>query len=136
MTVATGLITRVDLDEVASGARQMSVSARLEAVIADGRRLVLLDNRGWSSSLHGGGVDLRAWISVEDIESTARVVVGPDEPSDGETYEQQAADHWGTLADLLRRHGVDVDAQELERLPHDVVLSQRLRAWIARRTGR
>ncbi|MEU9113558.1 hypothetical protein AB0D04_17680 [Streptomyces sp. NPDC048483] len=136
MTVVTRLVAHADLDDVATDARQMSVSVRLVAVLADGRSLVLLDDRGWSSSLHGGGVDLRAWISAEDVERTARAVVGPDEPSDGETPEQAAAGHWGSLAAIFGRQGVEVDPRELERLAHDVVLSERLRAWIARAAQR
>lgn len=134
MRVPTRLVTHVDLDDAATGGRQLSLSARLEAVTADGRRLVLLGDRGWASSLHGSG-DMRARIAAEDIESTARMVVGPDEPMDDETHEQQAAAHWGSLARRLGRQGVDTDARELQRLPHDVVLSERLRAWIAGRTG-
>lgn len=128
MTVVTRLITHADLDVGATGARQMSVSARLEAVLADGRSVVLLADRGWSSS---GPAGIRARVSAEEVESTARMVVGPDEPFDGRTDEQMAADHWGALAGVLGRLGVDVDARELERVPHDVVLSERLRAWIA-----
>ena len=41
------------------------------------------------------------------------------------------ADHWAALSQTLRRQGVVVHAQELKRLPHDVVLSQRLLARIA-----
>ena len=47
MTVAR-LVTLLDLDGGA-GARSMSVSARHEAVLADGRRIVLLDDRGWTT---------------------------------------------------------------------------------------
>jgi hypothetical protein len=128
MTVVTRLVTHAELDEVATDARQLSVSARLEAVLADGRSLVLLDDRGWSVS---GPVDIRARISAEDVESDTRMVVGPDEPFDGQTHEQAAADHWSSLAGILGQQGVNVDARELARLPHDVVLSERLRAWIA-----
>lgn len=131
MTVVTRLVTHADLDGSATDARQLSVSARLEAVLADGRSLVLLDDRGWGASLPAGGGDIRAWISVEEVERTARVVVGPDEPAEGETPEQSAAGHWGSLARSLARRGVDVDARELARLPHEVVLSDRLRAWLA-----
>ncbi|MCX4776575.1 hypothetical protein [Streptomyces sp. NBC_01264] len=127
MTVVTRLVTYTDLDAGGTSARQLSVSARLEAVLADGRSVVLLDDRGWSSS---GPAGLLASTSGEDLEETARTVVGPDEPFDGMTREQMAAGHWGHLADVLGQHGVDVAAHELERLPHDVVLSARLRAWI------
>jgi hypothetical protein len=137
MTAVTRLVTHVDLDDAATHARQMSVSARLEAVLADGRSLTLLDDRGWGAWLHGGGAgdepaDIRASVSVEDIETDARMVVGPDEPVDGETHEEMAAGHWSHLAGILGQQGVDAEAQELERLPHDVVLSGHLRAWLAR----
>ncbi len=60
----------------------------------------------------------------------ARTVVGPDEPNDGETHEQMAAGYWNFLADILKHQDVDVEAQELERLSHDVVLTERLQARI------
>lgn len=127
MTGVTGLVTHVDLDDGATRAGQMSMSARLVAVLADGRSLVLLDDRGWSL---WGPVDVRKLISVEDVERDARMVVGPDEPGDGQTGEQMAADHWASLAGIIAWHGVSVDARDLERLPHDVVLSERLRERI------
>ncbi|MGP4110701.1 hypothetical protein ACTWP5_07265 [Streptomyces sp. 4N509B] len=131
MTGVVRLVTHVDLDGEAAGPRELSVSARLETVLADGRSVVLLDDRGWSSWLSGDDGDIGAFVSVEEIEETARVVVGPDEPVEGETHERMAAGHWGFLAGVLRGRGVDVDAGELERLRHDVVLSDRLRARIA-----
>jgi len=47
----TRLVTFVDVDDNVADARQMSVSARHEAVLVNGRRVLLLDDRGWSSSL-------------------------------------------------------------------------------------
>jgi hypothetical protein len=107
----------------------MSVSARHEAELVDGRRVLLLDDRGWSSSANVP--DFWAVTSVKDIEETARMVVGPDEPYDGRSQEDMEADHWAFLSEILRRQGVVVDAQELKRLPHDVVLSERLLAHVA-----
>ncbi|MFB7898210.1 hypothetical protein ACFC1B_17940 [Streptomyces xiamenensis] len=127
MTVVARLVTHADVDEGATTDRVISVSARLEAALEDGRSLVLLDDRGWSLT---GAPGMRARVSAGELESTARVVVGPDEPFDGRTHEQMADDHWNCLADALKRRGVDVHAHELERLPHDVVLSERLRTCL------
>ena len=45
--------------------------------------------------------------SVEDIEETARIVVGADEPFDEHSQEDMEADHWA-------------DPVELKQLPHDI----------------
>lgn len=58
------------------------------------------------------------------------MVVGPDEPSDGFSQEDAEQGHWAYLRDVLRQHGVVVDALDLRRLPHDVVLSERLLARV------
>jgi hypothetical protein len=146
VSAVTRLVTFVDLAEGVGDARQMSVSARHEAVLADGRRMLLLDDRGWHSTVRraywGGEVpdddsprdqlDSWAMTSVEDIEETTRVVVGPDEPPDGYTQEHMEATHWSYLAGVLREQGVVVDPLDLRRLPHDVVLSERLLARVGR----
>jgi hypothetical protein len=67
------LLTFADLDD--RGRRGHSISARLVAELADGSRVVLLDDRGWTSG-HGGV----AGHTPEEVEVTARMVVGPDEP--------------------------------------------------------
>ncbi|MDX6320260.1 MAG: hypothetical protein QOF52_118 [Propionibacteriaceae bacterium] len=98
----------------------------------NGRRVLLLDDRGWSVS---GPPNIWAATSVEDIVDTTRMVVGPDEPSDGHSHEDMEADHWALLAATLRQQGVDADAPELKRLPHDVVLSKRLLARVGHEPG-
>jgi hypothetical protein len=147
VSAVTRLVTFVDLAEGVGDTRQMTVSARHEAVLLDGRRVPLLDDRGWSSSsltaFHAGDAsdrdstreqqpDIWAMTSVEDIEQTARIVVGPDEPFDGSSQEDAEQGHWAYLSDVLRQHGVVVDALDLRRLPHDVVLSERLLARVGR----
>ncbi|UCM88494.1 hypothetical protein [Streptomyces marincola] len=128
MPDVTRLVTHAELEEATTNDRQLSVSARLEAVLADGRSVVLLDDRGWSQS---GPPGTHSYISAEEVEATARTVVGPDEPFGGRTWEQMENDHWGHLAGLLRHRGVDVTGDRLAELPHDVVLGERLRAWLA-----
>jgi hypothetical protein len=119
--------------------RTMSVDARHEAVLPDGRRLLLLDGRGWTSTLNRRSPeipDVWAATSVQDIEADARAVVGPDEPVEGRSWEEAEAAHWSFISDLLQRQGVVVDAAELRRLPHDVVLGDRLRARLTPRSSR
>jgi hypothetical protein len=149
MAAVTRLLTLVDVHDEVDDPRQMSVSARHEAVLPDGRRVLLLDDRGWVSSAlraYSAGEapdsdplqdqpDIWAMTSVEDIEEDARVVVGPDEPPEGHSQEDMEASHWAYLADVLRQQGVVVDAEELKRLPHDVVLSERLLARVGRGRG-
>jgi len=124
------LETVTDLQR-AGNDRDMSVSARLEAVLADGRRVVLLDGRGWTSSLRGfraDDMDVWATSSEAEIAETARAVVGPDEAYGGRSQSEMDAGHWTTLAETLRAEGVEAGADDLRRLPHDVVLTERLRA--------
>lgn len=116
MTAVARLVTLVD---VAAGAPGTSFSARHEAELADGRRVLLLDDRGWTSS--------GAAASIDEVVGTARVVVGPDEPFAGRSADEMEADHWDYLADILRKQGVVVDADALKRLPHDVVIGHALR---------
>jgi hypothetical protein len=144
MRAVTRLVTFVDLVEDV-GDTQMSFSARHEAVLSGDRRVLLLDDRGWTSSpliavRAGEGFDrdytreenpdIWAMTSVEDIEQTARMVVGPDEPSDGFSQEEAEHGHWAYLSSVLRQQGLFVDALDLRRLPHEVVLSDRLLARV------
>jgi hypothetical protein len=132
------LVTHADVGEDVDP-RRISVSARHEAVLEDGSRLLLLDDRGWTEELRGAGAngidDLWALTVERDIVETARVVVGPDEPFGGRSQDDMESDHWNTLAENLRNHGVGADAGELRQLPHDVVLSDRLRARLGQGPG-
>ena len=103
---------------------EMSFAALHLAVLDDGRRLTLLDDRGWGVS---GPPDLWQETTVEEIAEDARTVVGPDEAYDDHSQTDMAAAHWTSLADTLRQHGVLVNPEELSRLPHDVELTERVR---------
>lgn len=122
------LLTTADVDDGAPDDGRVSVRALHEAVLTDGRRLLLLDDRGWSSS------GTWAAVSVPDVEETTRMVVGPDEPAEGSTWEESQAGHWAYLARKLGGHGLRVDPGDLRRLPHDVVLGDRLLALLTLRS--
>lgn len=112
-----GLLTLADLNERHPNA----VSVRHDAVLSDGRQVVLLDGRGWSGSQP---VDEK---TIDDVKRTARMVVGPDEPPAGWTQAETEADHWATLERKLENAGIRTEGVELKALPHEVVLSDRLR---------
>jgi hypothetical protein len=130
------LVTFVELYDVPANPGGMSLSARHEAELADGRRVLLLDDRGWSSGppqVYGDrprepAPDIWSVTSRYDIEETARMIVGPDEPLDGDTQADAEAHYWGCLAGILERQGISAEPEDLRRLPHDVVLSERLLA--------
>jgi hypothetical protein len=147
MAAVTRLVTFVDLrddDDAGPDARRMSVRARHEAVLADGRRVLLLDDRGWTGELRVAwrgepskderrrveSKPIWATETVEEMKRTARVVVGPDEPFEDHSQAYMEATHWETLARILRQHGIEVAAAELKALPHDVELSDRVLARI------
>ena len=121
------LVTIVEIDVPVIEVHSMSVSARLEVELTDGRRVTVLDGRGWSVS---GPADVWSRQTFDHIAEDARVVVGPDEPHDDLTREDMAADHWGALAEDLARHGIAIDPDALAALPHDVDLGPRLRAQL------
>lgn len=119
MTNVVRLVTVIDLDD--RDPRAHSIRARHEAALADGRRFVLLDDRGWSSS---AGVD---GCTKADVEGTAKMVVGPDEPWGDQTRKQAEEAHWAYLEHKLQDAGVSVREGSLKTLSHDVEMSERLR---------
>ncbi|MBC3760882.1 hypothetical protein ACUN7V_16530 [Quadrisphaera oryzae] len=126
------LVTSVTPDpEVASQPEhQLSARALLELELADGARVVLLDDRGWTSST-GRSSSIWASTTREDVEETARTVVGPDGPVHGGTWEQAVAASWSHLADVAVASGVAVGGPELASLPHDVVVDATLLARLS-----
>jgi hypothetical protein len=108
MPAVTRLATFAELYED-SDADRLAVSARLEAVLDDGRRVLLLDDRGWAWSPGGG--------DVEAVAETARVVVGPDEAFGDHSQADMERDHWNTLAGTLRAHGGGRRRRRIEAPP-------------------
>ena len=114
-------MTFADVDDRQPG---YAVSARHSAVLSDGREILLLDDRGWSSGRRDENE------TIQDLERFARMVVGPDEPWGGRTRAEMEEGHWATLATKLENAGIDTDANALKALPHEVVLSDRLRSRV------
>lgn len=113
------LVTVVELDERSPSGH--SAWTHLYAVADDGRRFLLLDDRGWSSSAEIAQRDL------QEIEDTARMVVGPDGPGPGETDEQMQTWYWEWMEHKLRDASISAAADKLSALPHEVEIGERLR---------
>ena len=115
------------------------MSARHEAVLADGHHVLLLNDRGWTAETYHAAADgtrhrlTGIWATArrEEMERTARTVVGPDEPFGGRTRAEEEAGHWDFLARKLHDEGVEIDGAELRALPHDVELSDRVLARLS-----
>jgi hypothetical protein len=129
------LVTFVDIH--AASDSQLSFSARHDVLLADGRRIVLLNDRGWSQSRIYFSSDSEPtmrnersspWEGVtrEHIEEAARTVVGPDEAYGDHTQTEADEAHWAYLSGTLEKQGIDMDATDLRALPHEVELSDRL----------
>jgi hypothetical protein len=88
------------------------------ADLADGRRLTLHDERGYSTS---GPADPWSFQTVESVRADVLTTVLPDE-DDGEEHP------WKWLVELLRVQGVDASTDELKQVPYRVEFSERLRA--------
>jgi hypothetical protein len=99
---------------------------------------MLLSDRGWSQSticFSYGESPVRKdlstqWDAVtrEEIEEAARSVVGSDAAYADYTAADMTEAHWWSLAATLAKQGIPVDPTDLEALPHEVVLSDRLLA--------
>ena len=133
MHEAERLLTFIEIDEPAStphGAdREISVTALLELELTSGRRVTLLEDRGWSSS---GPSNIWAYTSLKDLADTARMVVGPDEPHDALSHDDADQGYWAQMAVNAQVQGVHIEACDLAALPHDVDISQEIQARVAR----
>lgn len=119
MAVVTRFVSVVELTEGANS-QGVSVSVLLEAELANGRSLVVLDDRGWNSS--------QPWDQVqpEQIRETARTVVGPDEPYGEQTMADAVTAYWDYIRRILAEYGIESRSTELQAIPHEVVLSERV----------
>ena len=93
------------------------------AELADGRRLTLHEERGFTTGVGGSAPsDMWRYLTLEDLERDVLTTVLPD---DDDTQDQHP---WEWLAGLLHLHGVEATADELRGLPYILVFSERLRA--------
>ena len=127
VTAVLRLITYAEAGDDPAWEAKVDVKARHELELADGRRVLLLNDRGYGSTC--------AWTeaTLADVEFQIRTVVGPDEPFDDLTAGDMQAAHWEALAAVAQQHGVSVEGADLQRLKHDVVISDLIRSLVGPR---
>ena len=111
------------------GTRSQSFSVSEFVTLEDGRRVILHEDRGftlgWRSTGKSGSGDIS---EHETLESLTRDVLNAVLPDDDECAE----DHpWSWLADLARARGLNVTAEDLRGLPYEVILTDKVRRWLA-----
>jgi hypothetical protein len=111
-----------DIAEPPPGA--VAIDVHEYAVVADGTRIVYDDTRGFGS-VASAGQDPWRFMSRERIEQDVRNVLLPGTDDDPEPRP------WDEIAHRLRGHGVETSPAELERLPFEIVLTERLEARLA-----
>jgi hypothetical protein len=113
--------------DLAEFRRSASFTVHEFAVLADGRRLQLDDDRGFgvSTRVSGDGPPPDPWadLTLEDLEQSVRTTVLPDD-DDGEDHP------WEWLAQRLGELGVEVAPDRLREVPYTVEFSERLRARV------
>ena len=90
-------------------------------VLEDGRRVVV-DHRGFTLGSNVGTV--RAGLTPQVMSQQVLNVVLPD---DDECEDEHP---WSWLAELARKHGIDVTADELKELQYEVVLTDSVTRWL------
>lgn len=106
------------------GARSLSFSVSEFALLDDGRRVILHEDRGFTIGSGRGGT--LGHETPETITSDVLNVVLPDDDDSDDDHP------WSWLAELCRARGLDVTADDLRDLPYMVILSDSVRGRLAR----
>lgn len=122
-------VAQADWSPASVGAASFRVCEFAE--LSDGREVVLMDDRGWSTSTHSR-------YTVDDVEHGVYNVLLPDwadvdnplPPDAAEVEGTGGAQDWELLCDRLRGFGVTVTSDQLSTVPRRLDLSPEVRALV------
>jgi cytochrome oxidase assembly protein ShyY1 len=110
-------------------ARAESFSVSEFVTLQDGRRVILHEDRGFTTALRSTGRtdpgELREHTTIESLTRDVLNVVLPDDDVPAESHP------WAWLADLARARGLNVSADDLRSLPYEVTFTDDVRRWLA-----
>jgi hypothetical protein len=121
LTAVERLVTFVDINDARDrgpDAETMSVQAHHVALLDDGREVLLIGDRGWTSRIPAGLS--RDHESIRDLRDTAMKAV----------WEAGQPEH---VAAVLRTEGVAIDPDAVHRIPHEIEISDRVIARVPQR---
>jgi hypothetical protein len=121
-----GLGALCALRTVPRESRSQSFSVAEFALLDDGRRILLHQDRGFTLGPVLGGAAERE--TAEDIAASVRSVVLPDEGDRDDAGEDHS---WSWLAQLASDRGLHTSADELRVLPYEMVLTDDVTRWLA-----
>lgn len=115
-----GLGALCDVNTEDEGEFRVSCVVSEFAVLADGWRITLHDERGFNSWSSSGDPWLH--LTVEDLERSVLTTVLPD---DDDTEDEHP---WDWLVELVHAQGLGTSVEELRGVPYEVVFTERLLA--------
>jgi len=120
-----GLGAICDLRPEASDSHTQSFSVSEFALLEDGRRVILHEDRGFTVGWRSGSGEPP---EPETVEGMTRDVLNVVLPDDDECTD---AHPWSWLAELARARGLNVTADDLRVVPYEVVFTDRVRQILA-----
>jgi hypothetical protein len=118
-----GLGAICDLHKTSENGRSVSFGVSEFALLDDGRRLRLHNDRGftigWGSSVSSTSEVWKSEVKDSIIQDVLNVVL-PDDDESGEDHP------WEWLAGLAQARGINVTADDLRGLPYQVILTNRV----------
>lgn len=121
--VGLGAICGPVSQDAKNGGRSQSFWVSEFALLANGLRVILHEERGFTIGSNFG--DVKESLTSETIVRNVLNVVLPDD-------DECSEDHpWSWLAGLARNRGLDVHTDHLRGLPYEVVLTEDVSRWLA-----
>lgn len=111
-----------DLSSTPRAFSSQNFGVREFVLLESGHRVILHSERGFT--VGSKTVPVRELLTEAGVVGDVLNTVLPDDDEDHEPHP------WEWLAELARAKGVRITAEELKQLPYEVLLAERVTAWL------